>query len=721
MSSQMKSGRETSLSNELHELKSQLQNLDCIKKKIELLSEYKVTQEFFSKNPKVESLFSLCTDYEKFVLCSILALGQGEKVFQKEGKISEESVRALLKKLLLVEEFYQELGGIIGYHLSCLDLLSQKGKRQKKGVYHAPHALDIVEDNDLSRNGVVAGIEHLGQLAEIYPLGGAADRLSLNKEEAGAFQIAATLEFCGKSLLEGLIEDLQAREFLHFKLFHKQVYVPLVLMTSDEKGGSSQIRKVFKEKRWFGRREEDFFLFSQPLVPTMHTDGQWCSTGPGQLLFKPGGHGAIWKLAKESGALGWLKGKNLRKAFVRQINNPIAGVDYGLLAFLGIGFMQDKEFGFAACPCAEGVSEGVNVVIEIGEGSCLTNIEYCDFDDTLAAKNREKLLANTNLLFVDLSTIEELLDICPIPGMLVNAKKMKYNDSSGVMQEEEILRLESTMQNLADVLIEPGPITEERKRSFITCNKRVKTISSIKKEFAFGSSMLQTPEQCYLDQLQNARDLLVNYCSFQVPIVPDPMNFFHNGPSFIFLYHPALGPLYKIIQHKLVGGRLAIGSELKLQIADLYAKQIDVDGSLQIITDAIMGHHDENGVLSYSNQTGKCTLKNVRVRNSGINRKASRSFWKEEIVHREKCVIFIEEGGEFYAEDICLRGNLEICVPAGMKVVASMVEGSLQLSYEALSESSWHWDYTINPRTYSIEIWRNEKKRMRISSASEFS
>lgn len=39
-----------------------------------------------------------------------------------------------------------------------------------------------------------------------------------------------------------------------------------------------------------------------------------------------------------------------------------------------------------------------------------------------------------------------------------------------------------------------------------------------------------------------------------------------HGPGFIFLFHPALGPLWEVVAQKLRGGRLAPGAELDLQV-----------------------------------------------------------------------------------------------------------------------------------------------------------
>lgn len=139
-----------------------------------------------------------------------------------------------------------------------------------------------------------------------------------------------------------------------------------------------------------------------------------------------------------------------------------------------------------------------------------------------------------------------------------------------------------------------------------------------------------------------------------------------------------------------------MGSSVKMYLADLYVEHLDVDGSFHITSDAVMGHRDEEGTLKFSDRTGKCILHNVKVRNSGINREASRSFWKDEIVHKEKCEIIIEEGGEFFAEDVVFRGDLRIRVPSGVKVTACMKEGKLQLKEEIISQPSWKWQYSIS-------------------------
>lgn len=60
---------------------------------------------------------------------------------------------------------------------------------------------------------VMTNFQGLPDLGEIYPLGGSADRLGLVDPETGECLPAAMLPYCGRTLLEGLIRDLQVMIF----------------------------------------------------------------------------------------------------------------------------------------------------------------------------------------------------------------------------------------------------------------------------------------------------------------------------------------------------------------------------------------------------------------------------------------------------------------------------------------------------------------------------
>ena len=45
--------------------------------------------------------------------------------------------------------------------------------------------------------------------------------------------------------------------------------------------------------------------------------------------------------------------------------------------------------------------------------------------------------------------------------------------------------------------------------------------------------------------------------------------YLEKGPGFIFLFHPALGPLWDLVAQKFRGGALEDGSELVLEVRAL--------------------------------------------------------------------------------------------------------------------------------------------------------
>lgn len=615
------------------------------------------------------------------VLHSIIAIGQASGELDLIS-LSIPQLLALIDDLWPVELFYKEMGGIVGYHLVMLQQLALEERGgETEVVYHHPEGVALFEIDETLLENIDAGIEALPSLAEIYPVGGAADRLQLWDEKTQLPLPAARLQFCGKTLLEWMINDLQAREFLYYQQHGQQVTVPIAMMTSSEKGNDGHIRTLCEENQWFGRSPDSFFLFCQPLVPVVDRQGQWGILSPGKLLLKPGGHGVIWKLAQDQGVFEALKSLGKKKLVIRQINNPIAGCDYGLLAFTGVGYRQEKFFGFASCPRRVHAAEGMNVLIErkgLNPKYCLTNVEYCDFtrlgiEDVPESSGSpySQFPSNTNLLFADIQALEGAIQQMPLPGMIVNFKKMVLQNPLGCKREVEMARLESTMQNIADAFTADD--------TFLTYNHRHKTISAIKREWdgetnssgeALETRLLETPEGCYWDLYRNAQDLLKNYCGFSLPPLPSIEEYIQQGPHYQFFYHPSLGPLYTLIAKKLKGGQIKEGSFLQLEIAHFECEQLHLEGALLVRALCPMGHLDAAGRLCYSDRGGRCRLKNVCVLNQGGGRIVPSRCWKEDIEAHIRCEIILHEGSLFEAEDVTFEGPLKVEVPPGQHRVA---------------------------------------------------
>jgi UTP---glucose-1-phosphate uridylyltransferase len=137
---------------------------------------------------------------------------------------------------------------------------------------------------------------------------GAGDRLGLLCADSGEALPAAMLPYCGRPMLEGLLRDLQAREYLHFRIFGTQLTTPIAIMTSDAKGNHRRVSEMLEIRSWFGRPRDSFRLFNQPLVPVLEAkSGEWVLPEPLQPSLKPGGHGAIWKLMCDHQVFEWLE------------------------------------------------------------------------------------------------------------------------------------------------------------------------------------------------------------------------------------------------------------------------------------------------------------------------------------------------------------------------------------------------------------------------------
>ena len=687
----------------LENLRSRLESAPSLFEKLAFLNELPSVQNFLSRTKIIKAFLSSLSLECEFVFKQVIAIGQAERLLEgiDDSNFQAETLRQLIEKLLSIDHFYREIGGVVGYQAKIKALLQEKKETKASdpsAVYHSPHFIDISEDSEEVRKTVSWGIESLPEMAEMYPLGGAADRLHLVDEISGIELPAARLCFAGKSLLEHLIRDLQARELLYFKKYGKQLTTPIAIMTSHEKGNHAHVVQMCRDAGWFGRPKEFFRFFSQPSVPTVNEKGDWCCAAPLKPVFKPGGHGAIWKLARDEGVFEWLAGLGRKKALIRQINNPIAGFDYGLLSFAGYGWKKDMIFGFASCPRLLQAAEGVNVLIERKREAesewVLTNIEYCDFakfgiqDQPLKeGESYSRFSSNTNILFIDIEAVSKAIDACPFPGLLINLKSGAYSTESGRKIEEPMARLESTMQNIADVFVEKKPLgaPPQTARTFVTYNHRHKTISTAKKAYVPGKSPQETPENCFYDLLSTARELLERDCGFVLPPKRSVEEYLERGPEALFLYHPALGPLYSQIREKLQGGRFGSGAELRLEIAEFKARSLDLHGSLQVFAEQVMGPRDQEGILQYSDRVGSCVLDNVKVRNSGVDWEHSRPFWKMGLKRKETLEIVLKGFSRFSARDVCFEGPGKFVVEDGKELRVSQKKGGIEVEEFFLS------------------------------------
>jgi len=545
-------------------------------------------------------------------------------------------------------------------------------------------------------------------MGEIYPIGGLGSRLDLKSKKGEPLPVAA-LPFCGRTLLEGLVRDVQAREFLYFKIFGKQITTPIAMMTSHEKQNGARVRAICEKKRWFGRPKEAFRLFSQLSVPVVTEEGTWSMRAPLELNTQPGGHGALWRTADEQGIFFWFQEQEKHRLLIRQINNPIGGIDHGLLALVGVGTKLNKTLGFASCPRLEHAAEGILALREKGGEKALCNIEYTDFQnyeikEAQLTEEQSAYPANTNILYADLKKILPTIKKAPLPGLILNMKGLvRRRTHDGSCKELKEGRLESMMQNISESLTSASGGSLP---TFLTYNERGKTISATKKSFEPNYSLLETPEGVFYDLLHNGYELLKIRCHFDLPPFSTAENYLQEGPSLIFLYHPALGPLFSLIEQKIQDGKMGWGSEMQLEIAEIFIRKLDLEGSLIIEAENLLGHSSQ-GIIRYSHKTGKCVLKNVLIRNDGIERQKGEPFWKNRMKRKGALKVILQGHSEFWADSVSFVGNQTFIVPDGERWIATQERGKVTILKE-LADSQWN--YKFDPETSRLSIEYPAKK-----------
>ncbi|WCJ19928.1 UDP-glucose pyrophosphorylase 3 [Euphorbia peplus] len=681
--------------------------------------------------------------------------GNGMKKSNGGGGVwlSDEEVEdfgKLLKILEEVERFYDCIGGIIGYQIMVLELLAQSTYEKQTSNWsehikqsmecqfleiHAPTTIDLSKDTEYASQAALWGIEGLPDLGEIYPLGGSADRLGLVDPVTGDCLPAAMLPYCGRTLLEGLIRDLQAREFLYFKLYGKQCITPVAIMTSSAKNNHERITSLCEKHNWFGRSQSNFQLFEQPLVPAVAAeDAQWLMTKPFTPVSKPGGHGVIWKLAYDKGVFEWFYDHGRKGAAVRQVSNVVAATDLTLLALTGIGLRHGKKLGFASCKRNSGATEGINVLVEKktldGKWAYgVSCIEYTEFDKfgIKSGPNSSNSLqaefpANTNILYVDLAAVESIASSSStkcLPGMVLNTKKpIVYNDNFGNCHSIPGGRLECTMQNIADNFLNTHISrcyqgVEDKLDTFIVYNERRKVTSSAKKKRHANKSLHQTPDGALLDILRNAYDILF-HCDIELPEIEGNDTYVESGPPFLIFLHPALGPLWEVTRQKFSGGSISKGSELQVEVAEFLWRNVELDGSLNVIAANVMGSTKTNTngepILQYGHRCARCRLQNVKVVNEGIDWSYGENvYWKHDVQRFEALKIVLHGNAEFEANDVTIKGNHLFEVPDGFKMKITSGNSGLEVQLNPIAETmmdsgSWFWNYAVNSTHILLEL-----------------
>lgn len=552
----------------------------------------------------------------------------------------------ILAVLRDIDRFYQKSGGIVGYQ----DLVSKLLKKDQSSCefIHRPVYTSIVSNSELVDLAIEKGIENLADFCEIYVVGGAADRMGFFHEKTKEPMPAAAFLFMGKPLLEHLIDDLKAREALYYQRYRKKLITPIGLLTSDEKNNYQRILSLLEENNYFGRPKDSFIFIRQPMVPAVDDEGNWALEQEGNLILKPSGHGALWHACCEQKIFAKLFQLNKKYALIRQINNPLAGIDYNLLAFPGMCLLKQKKFGFFVTRRKKGNPEGA-IVFKFKEGQqhykIATNVEYCTIENETLS---EDFPANTNLLFADLKAAEQAAINNPFCGAILN---FKSQDTSA------LARLELSMQNLSESFEDESlDFHQEHQHVLLVMQERNKAISTIKKLRFDFLEQNETPLKAFFDLFLAYEKLFKENCHFQMPHWDQSFETLMKNPPYLFFLDKRFGPLFSEISKKIRHWHLDQNAYVDLQLSQGHLEQVTVNGALKI--------EDIS-----EDQSAFCLMSSVKIENEGFNFQSFDPFFHKKGDFKEILQITLHPKSRLIISDSLFHGPLKIEVKEGQIVM----------------------------------------------------
>jgi hypothetical protein len=173
--------------------------------------------------------------------------------------------------------------------------------------------------------------------------------------------------------------------------------------------------------------------------------------------------------------------------------------------------------------------------------------------------------------------------------------------------------------------------------------------------------------------------------------------------------------LIPVLPVQIVGGSLAVGSELQLEIAELCMRHVSIEGSLVIRAENVMGETAvrrtsgsiRERILTFGQRTARCRLENVTVRNLGIDWSClANVYWQNRLQRDEMLEVVLHGDAELDARDVVLEGAGVIEVPAGHRLRITRAPGGgptdhvrelevLQRGVGGEAVPSWQWQYDL--------------------------
>ena len=153
----------------LDKLASSLKEAETVQKKLTVLNKFLIEEELMPDSAAAREF--LDSDEKELIYKALCAIKQADFLLENRTQNSESKLKALIKELKEVERFYAPIGGIVGYHVAFMKLLTEQSEAERLNAkIEKPEGLDLTQNNPAVRQAVRWGIEHAEDMAEIYPV-----------------------------------------------------------------------------------------------------------------------------------------------------------------------------------------------------------------------------------------------------------------------------------------------------------------------------------------------------------------------------------------------------------------------------------------------------------------------------------------------------------------------------------------------------------------------
>ena len=303
--------------------------------------------------------------------------------------------------------------------ITLLDLLKKESKEVEKGKLEPLGAVtldEIQKEKDQYRKMGCEAIR-AGKVGAVLLAGGQGTRLGLDKPK-GMLNVGVHKELY---LFEQLIHNIMD------VVKETGAWVPLFVMTS-EKNNKDTV-EFFKEKKFFGYKEEYVFFFVQQMAPSVSYDGKIYMEDKGRISASPNGNGGWFISMVRAGLLDTIKELGVEWLNVFSVDNVLQKI-------------ADPIFGGAVlkhgCGCGSKVVAKADPYEKVGV-LCLEDgrpsiVEYYEMtEEMIHLRDKQgKLLYNYGVILNYLFSVAALEKIMNenLPTHIVE-KKIPYMDAEG--------------------------------------------------------------------------------------------------------------------------------------------------------------------------------------------------------------------------------------------------------------------------------------------------